>query len=185
MDNESEFNEKKLVGNSAENIVEFLINSMPNWKCVRFGIENHITDLRRLVMKEVNPVTEKIRSMPDFIAFNTETGETFFVEAKFKGFVERRESGKIEFRLDFVERYSECWEGTKMIIVHGYKPYFFVIDLKDVKYDMKRTEHVGPNDWEYYWNFADIKKDIRDVFPELTEETIKKAIEMIPKKNDN
>jgi len=185
MDTDKSFNESKLIGNSAENIIEFLINSMPNWKCVRFGVENHIMDLKKIVKDKINPITNKIKSMPDFVAFNSETGEAFFVEAKFRGFIDRRESGKIEFKLDFLNRYSECWEGTKLIIIHGYNPYFFVIDLKDVRQDMCRKEHVGHNDWEFYWNFADIQKGIKDVFPELTEESIKKAVDMIPKKNGN
>ena len=175
--------EKKFIGNVAENIVEFLINSAPNWKCIRFGVENHIEDLKKVIRKELNHVTRKIKSMPDFIAFNTETGETFFVEAKYRGFIDRRIKGQYEYKLDFLSEYLDYWQGTKLIIVHGYKPYFFVIDLKNVKRNMCRREQVGLNDWDYYWNFADIQKDIKDIFPELSNDSIKKAMNMIPKKN--
>ena len=180
MENSDSFNENKVIGNVAEAIVEFLINSAPDWKCIRFGVENHINDLKKVVRGEINAITKKIKSMPDFIAFNSKTGETFFIEVKYRGFIDRRESGKMEFKLDFLKDYSEHWEGTKLILVHGYKPYFFVVDLKDVRQDMCRKEHVGHNDWEFYWNFADIQKGIKDVFPELTEESIKKAVDMIP-----
>ncbi len=169
--------ESKLTGNHAENIVEFLVNSVPDWKCVRFGIENHIDDLKKLVKGNINPITRKIKSMPDFVVFNSKTGETFFIEAKFRGFVDQRGFEKLEFKLDFLEEYQEYWEGTKLIIIHGYAPYFFVIDLKDVKSNMCRKEGMN-----YYWNFVDIRKGIKELFPELPEETITKAIGMIPKK---
>ena len=47
MDNN--WNKNKLVGNSAENIVEYLINSMPDWNCSKFGVETHIKDIKLYV----------------------------------------------------------------------------------------------------------------------------------------
>lgn len=185
MENNNSFNKNKVIGNVAEAIIEFIINSTPDWKCIRFGVENHIVDLKQAVIQELNPITKKIKSMPDFIAFNSKTGKTFFVESKFRGFIDKRNSGKIEFKLDFLKEYEKYWEGTKLVVLHGQEPYFFVIDLKDVEPEMCRKEQVGLNKWEYWWNFADIKKDIRDLFPDLSEETIQKAIEVIPKKNGN
>ena len=76
----------------------------------------------------------------------------------------------------------EYWKGTKLIVVHGHSPYFFVIDLNEVKHDMCRIEQVGPNKWEYWWDFTDIQKEIREFLPDLPNEIIEKAIEVIPKK---
>lgn len=170
------FHENKLVGNNAESIVEFLINSTPNWKCVKFGVENHMDDLKKLVVDKINTTTRKIKSMPDFVAFNEKTGETFFVEAKFRGFIDMR-NGKSEYKLDFLKEYMENWQGTKLIVVHGHDPYFFVIDLNEVKPEMCRKD--GNN---YYWDFSSIQKGIKDLFPKLPEESLKRAIEMIPKR---
>ncbi|MDO8623315.1 MAG: hypothetical protein Q7R52_03640 [archaeon] len=182
MENINSWEEKKVVGNIAENIIEFLINSTPNWKCIRFGVENHMEDLKKAVREKLNPVTKKIKSMPDFVAFNTKTGETFFVEAKYRGFVDKRTLGKVEYKLDFLNEYLEYWKGTKLIIVHEHEPYFFVIDLKDVKQEMCRSEQIGQNNWNYYWNFVEIQKEIKELFPELSEDAINKAINMIPRK---
>jgi len=52
-----EWNRTKFVGNDAENNVSFLINSMPNWNCIKFGVENHIEDLRKVVKGTINHVT--------------------------------------------------------------------------------------------------------------------------------
>src|SRR4030042_7031345 len=126
MEKVNSWEEKKFVGNMAENIVDFLIKSMPEWKCIPFGVENHIEDLKRAVIKELNPITRKIKSMPDFVAFNTITGETFFVEAKYRGFIDKRIPGKVEYKLDFLNEYLEYWKGTKLIILHNHEPYFYV-----------------------------------------------------------
>ena len=58
------FNQDKAVGNKGENRVQFLINSMPDWKCMDFGVENHIEDLKKTVRKKINEVTKKIKSKP-------------------------------------------------------------------------------------------------------------------------
>jgi hypothetical protein len=182
MKNNNSWAEKKAIGNLAESIVEFLINSSPNWKCIKFGVENHMEDLKKTVRDKLNPVTKKIKSMPDFVVFNTKTGETFFVEAKYRGFIDKRKPGKTEYKIDFLNEYLDNWKGTKLIVVHGHEPYFFVIDLNEVQQKMCRNEQVGQNDWNYYWNFAEIQKSIKDLFPDLSDEAIQKAIEMIPKK---
>ena len=179
--------EKKAIGEIAEIIVEMLIKSMPNWSCVRFGMENHIEELKKKIRKNINPRTKKIKSMPDFIAFNTETEETFFVEVKYFSFIDKRINGKAEYRFKYkrLDEYMEYWGGTKLIIVYPFEPYFIVVNLKDVKGNMRRREQTGLHEWTDYWNFIDIKKPIEKLFPDLSEEMINKAIGMIPKKNGN
>ena len=184
MEEKKSWEEKKLTGNLGEDIVEFLINSAPNWSCTKFGVENHISDLKKMVRKEINSVTKKIKSMPDFIAFNSKTGETFFVEVKYRGFIDKRTPGKFEYKLDFLNEYLENWKGTKLIVVHEHEPYFFVIDLDFVKPEMCRKKQVKLNKWEYHWNFIGIQKSIQYLFPDLPESAINKAIDMIPNKKE-
>ncbi|MBI2043795.1 hypothetical protein HYT24_00320 [Candidatus Pacearchaeota archaeon] len=181
MESKDSWWEKKAVGNISETIVEMMVKSMPNWQCVRFGVENHIEDLKKHIITNINPTTKKIKSMPDFIAFNTKTEETFFLEVKYRGFVDKRTAGKVEYKLDFLNEYLDHWKGTKLIIVHGHSPYFFVINLDDVKQTMCRKEYDGYR-YECYWDFGGIQKGIKDIFPEMSEDIIKRAIDMIPKK---
>jgi len=183
--NNNHWRENKAIGNIAEIIIEMLIKSMSDWKCIRFGMENHIEELKKNIRKNINPRTKKIKSMPDFIAFNTKTEETFFVEVKYFSFIDKRIQGKSEYRFGYkrLNEYMEYWKGTKLIVVCPFEPYFIVIDLSEVKENMRRKEEVELNKWADYWNFIDIQKDIRDIFKDLSEEMIQKAIEMIPKKN--
>lgn len=184
MEKDNPFIKNKVIGNNAESIIEFLINSMPNWKCIKFGVENHIMDLKQVVRKRINSITKKIKSMPDFVVFNEKTGETFFLEVKYRGFVNKKD-GKSEYKLDFLNEYKDYWGGTKLLVVHGYEPYFFVIDLDEIKPNMCRKEQVGKNDWNYYWNFAGIEKSLKDIFPELSDDIIQAAIKFIPKNNND
>ncbi len=169
------WNKSKLVGNSAENIIEYLINSMSDWKCLKFGVENHIKDLRKVVKNHINPITKKIKSMPDFVAFNKKTGETFFVEVKYRSRTLNFKTNQPEYHINFLEEYKEFWEGTKLIVLENFKPYIFVVDLDKIKNSMsKKVKGYGS-----FWNFEEIKEDIKDLFPDLKNEDIKEAIKKI------
>jgi hypothetical protein len=170
-----EWNENKLVGNSAENIIEYLINSMQDWECIKFGVENHIKDLRKAIRKEINPTTKKIKTMPDFVAFNEKTGETFFIEVKFRSKFIDFNTNKPAYRIDFLTQSKKYWPGTKLIILQDYEPYFWVVDLDRIKEGMCK---MG-KDFESYWDFEEIKEDIKNIFPELKDETIEEAIKKI------
>ncbi len=177
---ENTFHKSKMIGNIAENIVEYMINSMPNWKCIRFGVENHIEDIKKAVRKKITNETRKIKSMPDFIAFNTKTEEILFIEVKYRSFINKQE-GKSEYKIDFLTEYLDYWRETKLIVIcPRVPPHFFVIDLKDVTPDMCRKEQVGQNEWDYSWEFKNIEKEIKEIFPELSDEILEEAIKMIP-----
>ena len=172
------FNEDKAIGDNGETPIRYLIRSISDdWKCVKFGVENHIEDLKKLVRKEINPITKKIKSMPDFVAFNTKTGETFFIEVKF-----RSNSKKGKYIFNYLNEYNEYWKGTKLIIVRPDEPHFVYVDLEEINNQMKTSIEVGQNLWREYWDFKAIEKPIQKLFPDLSEQAIKKAIEMIPKK---
>ena len=84
-DSEAVWTEKKAIGNMAENIVEFLINSTPNWKCIKYGMENHIDELKKLLRKNNDDdISLRIRSMPDFIAVNKVTNQILLIDVKFR-----------------------------------------------------------------------------------------------------
>ena len=58
---DKDWNKQKLMGNNAEDIIEYLINSLSDWKCFRFGIENHIIEVKELIKGNENPISKKIR----------------------------------------------------------------------------------------------------------------------------
>ncbi len=168
MKDKDDWNKNKLVGSNTENIVKYLINSMPDWNCIEFGVETHIRDIKDMVREHSNPITTKIRKMPDFVAFNEKTGETFFVEVKYcsseiKGYI-----------FTYLEDYNKYWEGTKMIIVRPTEPHFVYIDLEKIDSSMRKMKQID-GEWKESWDFSEIEQDIKDLFPDLKDEDIKQA----------
>jgi len=170
------WNENKLAGNSAEKIIEFLINSMDGWKCNEFGVETHIKDIKDNVQKIVNPITIKIRKMPDFVVFNEEKKIAFFIEVKYSS---NSEKGGYLFK--YLENYKEYWNGTKLIIVRQNKPHFLWVDLDKINESMKKMKQVL-GEWKASWDFGEIEQDIKTLFPDLKNEDIEKATKRITPK---
>lgn len=164
-----DWNKNKFAGNSAENIFEFLIGSLPDWKCNKFGVETHIKDIQKMVSKIVNPITTKIRCMPDFVVFNEKTEETFLIEVKFRS----------ENYFKYLENYNEHWEGTKLVLIHKDEPYFEWVDLEKINPSMKKFVEIK-GEKRFIWDFGGLQKNIKTLFPDLTDETIIDAIKRVP-----
>lgn len=168
------FNQDRTIGDNGESAVSFLISFLPNWKCIKFGIENHIVNLKEILRKEIDPIALKIKSMPDFVAFNTKTGETLLIEVKYRS---NSKDGKYLFK--YLEKYNEHWKGTKLIIVRPNEPHFIYVDLEKIDSKMKKLIEVGPNSYREYWDFNKVEKNIKELFPDLSDEDIEKASKMI------
>ena len=185
---ESIWTEKKAFGNIAESIVEFLINSTPNWKCIKYGMENHIEELKKsLKDNNQDDISKRIRSMPDFIAINKNTNQVLLLDVKFRSFIDRREPRTALYGFGYAQMkdYLHFWPEAYLIVIHTFDPFFTIIPLKEIewhKHFHSRTTNNG-NLYEQ-WNFAGIQKSLRDLFPDLSESVIKKAIDMIPSKKE-
>lgn len=173
MKEDKDWHEHKLLGNTAEKIVEYLINSMPDWKCCEFGVETHVKDIKDMVRGHINPITSKIRKMPDFVAFNEKTGDTFFIEVKYSSNLLRE-----GYLFAYLEDYNKYWEGTKLIIVRKNEPHFVYIDLIEINETMREIKPIS-SELKASWNFEDIEKDIKELFPDLTDESLERAKGMI------
>ncbi len=171
-----DWNENKLKGNIAENAVKYLINSMPDYKCVDFGVETHIEDIKDMVRKiKENPITIKIRKMPDFVVFNEKTEETFFIEVKYCTPFDEK------YIINYLEKYNEYWKGTKLIIVRQNKPHFLWVDLEKIDISTMREIKEIKGKSKALWDFRGIEKDIKKVFLDLKDEAIMKAESIVPK----
>jgi len=167
------FNHDRTIGENGESVFNFLITSMPDWKCFKLGVENHIATLKETIRKEINPIALKIKSMPDFVVFNTRTKETFLIEVKYRS---NLKDGKYLFK--YLNKYNEYWKGTKLIIVRPDKPHFIYVNLEKIDPKMKKLIKVE-NSYRESWDFNEIEKDIKELFPDLTDEDIEKASSMI------
>jgi len=185
-DSTNGWTENKAKGNISESIIEFLINSTPDWKCIKYGMENHIEELKKsLKSNSDDDISKKIRTMPDFIAINEKTNKVLLIDVKFRSFIDRREPKKVLYGFSYAQMkdYLQFWKETYLIIVHNHKSFFTVIPLSEVEWHKHFHSRTKNNGHLYeQWNFAGIQKSIHHLFPNLPDSEIKKAIEMIPKK---
>ena len=183
----------KAIGNMTENVVEMLIKSMPNWDCLKFGMENHIGELRKCLRDNLTSESKRIRTMPDFIAINKETKEVLFIDVKYRSFINRQNNDDRNnrealygFGYGQIKDYLEFWKDMKLIIVHPQDPHFYVIDLKEIEWHKHFHSRTKTPDGLMHeqWNFAGIEKPIKSLFPDLTDDAIKSACSLIHGKKD-
>ena len=177
------FNKDYLIGKNAENVFEYIINSMDDWEIINYGVENHIKELKRNLKTDYSEVAEKIRHMPDFVVLNKKENRLMFFEVK-RAFI-KKENGKelFGFKKNQIDKYLTFWKETKLFLVHKEVPYFFIIDLKDVDVNKNKaksnmrfdSENSMNNSLMDLWDFKDNKKDLKEIFSNLSEEIIKEA----------
>lgn len=193
-----DYNEYKTYGKNAEDVFRFLINSMPNWKVIDYGVEQHVETLRQNIKGIYDEITDKIRHMPDFVVINEKEKKVLFFEVKRLSFIDKRKQGELlfSFQKNIIEKYIQGWKEAKLFIIHQENPYFYSVDLKDidiVKHKQSGDIFVNEDNAQNNkrpmnkWNFKDIAKSVKETFPELDDKVIKKAQNMIlhykPKEN--
>ena len=116
MEDSKRWKEDKTIGDMTESIVEFLINSSENWKCVKYGMENHIEDLRKLLKDNLDETSRRIKSMPDFIAVNQKTNEIILIDVKYRSFIDRRNPPNLLYGFSYgqIKDYLEFWKDLKL-----------------------------------------------------------------------
>ena len=85
-------------GRIAETLIQELFLSM-GYNVFRYGMENTIPGIMKLLRGIRNDVSLQIRQMPDFVMQNPETNEVYFIEVKF------RANGEFRFK-DLPENYA-------------------------------------------------------------------------------
>lgn len=153
---------------------------------MKYGIENHIEELRKsLRNNHKDEISKRIRSMPDFIAINSEKNQILLIDVKFRSFIDRRTQGAVLYGFSYAQMkdYLQFWPEAYLVVVHNHDPFFTVIPLKEVEWHKHFYGRTGEGkNMIEQWNFIGIQKPIQHLFEDLSEETIQKAIGMIPKK---
>jgi len=80
---ESKYKEGMIKGRIAETLIEELFLSL-GFNVFRYGMENTVPGIMKLLKGVRSDVADTIRKMPDFVVQNTQTGDVFFIEVKFR-----------------------------------------------------------------------------------------------------
>ena len=143
---EGRYKEGMIKGRIAETLIEELFLSL-GWNVFRYGMENTVPGIMKLLKGVRSEVAETIRKMPDFVIQNPKTDEVFFIEVKF------RASG--EYSLSNVKE--------------DYKDYpfenafFIVVSKKHIKclsyQELKSGREINPTSHNYLGNRKEFELD--------------------------
>ena len=117
---EHRYKEGMIKGRIAETLIEELFLSL-GYNVFRYGMENTVPGVMKLLKGVKSDVAENIKQMPDFV-IQDKSGEVYFIEVKF------RKDGKFSFR-DIPKDYP--YENCYFIIVS--KKHIKCINYKELK----------------------------------------------------
>jgi len=153
---DSSFVENMIKGRIAETLIEELFLYL-GYSVFRYGMENTVPGIMKLLAGVRNDVATNIRRMPDFVVQNPKNGEVFFIEVKF------RKSESFKFSdLDVDYPYENC--------------YFVIVSKKHIKcityQELKNGKEVTPNSHNYLGNRKEFELD-KDVIIHFCEFAVK------------
>jgi hypothetical protein len=104
------------------------------------------------------------------------------VEVKYRGLKESPATGvDLIFKYRTINNYISYWKDTILIIVFNVRPHISCICVQDIdwNYHLCGKIHRGVNKTDEIWNFCDIEKDIKDIFPRVHAEHIFRAKKLL------
>lgn len=110
---EGRYREGMIKGRIAETLIEELFLSL-GYNVFRYGMENTVPGIMKLLKGVRSDVAHNIRRMPDFVVQNQKNGEVYFIEVKFRA--------KEEFKFSDLPQdypYKNC--------------YFIIVSKKHIK----------------------------------------------------
>jgi hypothetical protein len=140
---ESNFVENMIKGRIAETLIEELFLYL-DYSVFRYGMENTIPGVMKLLAGVRSDVATNIRRMPDFVVQKPNDGEVFFIEVKF------RKSESFKFSdLDDDYPYENC--------------YFIVVSKRHIKcityQELKDGKEISPSSKNYLGNRKEFELD--------------------------
>ena len=150
------YTENMIKGRIAEALIEELFLNL-KYNVFRYGMENTVPGILKLLKGVRGDVADKIRRMPDFVIQNPKTNEIFFIEVKFR-------KDEIFSREELPKDYP--FENA----------YFIVVSKRHIKCityeELKAGDSITPEDHKYLGNRKEFELD-RDVMIDFCDFAIK------------
>lgn len=137
------YTEGMIKGRIAEALIEELFLNL-GYNVFRYGMENTVPGILKLLRGVRGDVANEIRRMPDFVVQNPKTNEVFFIEVKFR----KDEVFSID---DLPKNYP--FENAYFIIVS--KRHIKCITFKE----LNQGESITPKDKKYLGNRKEFELD--------------------------
>lgn len=128
------FKGELIKGKIAETIVQELFLLL-GYNVFRYGMENTIPGIMKLLKGVETEVAKQIRKMPDFVIQNPDNNEVYFVEVKFRA--------KKTFKLENLKG------------AYPYENAYFIVvsknNIKCITYnELKEGKYIDPNSNDFY-----------------------------------
>ena len=140
---ENRYKEGMIKGRIAETLIEELFLSL-GFNVFRYGMENTVPGIMKLLKGVRSDVADTIRKMPDFVIQNANTGAVFFVEVKFRA--------SEEFSLKDIEE-DYPFENA----------FFILVSKKHIKClsypELKSGKSITPSSHNYLGNRKEFELD--------------------------
>jgi hypothetical protein len=150
------FDYNMIKGRIAEALIEQLFLRL-NYNIFRYGMENTIPGIIKLLKGVRSDVAETIRKMPDFVIQNTTTSEVFFIEVKFRA--------SEEFSIKDIDK-DYPFENAFFIIVS--KKHIKCLSYKD----LKEGKEITPSSHNYLGNVKAFETD-KEIIKDFCEYAVK------------
>jgi hypothetical protein len=126
--------ENMIKGRIAEALIEELFLKL-KYNVFRYGMENTVPGVMKLLKGVRSDVANEIRRMPDFVVQNPNTNEVYFIEVKFRA---KEEFSYNDLKKDYP--YENC--------------YFVIVSKKHIKCisynELKKGEKITPESKSHY-----------------------------------
>mgnify|MGYP001610770043 CR=1 FL=1 len=144
--NENSFQYNMVKGRIAETLIEELFLSL-GYNVYRYGMENTVPGVMKLLKGVKSDVADIIRKMPDFVIQNAGTGDVFFIEVKFRA--------SEEFSINDIDK-DYPFENA----------FFIIVSQKHIKclsyQELKSGKSITPSSHNYLGNRKEfeLNKDV-------------------------
>ena len=140
---DTKYREGMIKGRIAETLIEELFLSL-GFNVFRYGMENAVPGIMKLLKKTRSDVADIIRKMPDFVIQNPNTADVFFIEVKFRA--------SEEFSINDIDQdypFENC--------------FFIVVSKKHIKclsyLELKSGKSITPSSHNYLGNRKEFELD--------------------------
>jgi len=145
---QQKFDQDKVTGAAAKEILRSLLESA-EYDVYPFGYESTLSVLkRRFGDRSLNedPVSQRIRSMPDFLVADRERKEPpQLIEVKFRR-VQGNATPRIVLRNWDLTRYTKHWPETVLVLISPFRDHFFAQHVKNLQ---PEGDSFGTTGFEY------------------------------------
>ena len=155
------YKEGMIKGRIAETLIEELFLSL-GFNVFRYGMENTVPGIMKLLKGVRSDVADTIRKMPDFVIQNPKTDEVFFIEVKFRA--------SEEFSISDIDK-DYPFENAFFIVVSTER-------IKCLSYsELKSGKSITPSSHNYLGNRKEFELD-KDVIIDFCNFAVKFLIEV-------